>query len=78
MFWSVTWYCAFIADIQLAVGLIKGVSFEPAHTLAVRTSEARKMFVGVVPSGFVTWKGKSRAVPCTISIAMDMVSIRRG
>ena len=41
-------------------------SFEPAQTLAVRTSEARKIPVGVVPSGFVTWNGKSRAVPCTV------------
>ena len=70
MFWSVTWYWAFVAEIQVAVGVSSGVSFDPAQTLAVRTSVARKIPVGIVPSGFVTWKGKSRAVPCTSSSAM--------
>ena len=63
MFWSATWYWAFVAEIQVAVGLKSGTSLDPAQTLAVRTSVARKIPVGVVPSGFVTWKGKSRAVP---------------
>ena len=52
MFCSVTWYVAFVAEIHEAVGVSSGVSFDPAQMLAVRTSLARKIPVGVVPSGF--------------------------
>ena len=72
MFWSVTWYWAFAAEIHDAAGVSSGASFDPAHRLADSASEARKTPVGTVPSGFAAWNGKSLAAPCTSSKLIPM------
>ena len=66
-FWKLTWTWAFVAEIHVVAGAKSGVSFDPAHWLLARVSVERKIPVGIVPSGFWIWNGKSRAVPWTSS-----------